>query len=372
MQPSCAMTESDDSTLNVELRGNWCIGQELPSSDEVSARLQQGFKRLVIDGDGVAKWDSSYLVFLSKTIREGREHELEVDYGQLEEGVKRLLELAFAVPEKDTQRGAHSDSFVTDVGKRVIATVDETREMVTFVGEATLALWRFVRRKARFRRSDLLLAIQESGSEALGIVSLISFLIGLILAFMGAVQLELFGAEIFVADLVVIGMAREMAPIMTGIVMAGRTGASYAAQLGTMTVNEEVDSLRTLGFSPMDFLVLPRMLALMFMMPLLTLYSNVLGILGGFLVGVAMLGITPTQYWNETVEAAGLDDFAIGFFKAVVIGVLVAIAGCMRGMQSGRSASAVGLAATSAVVTGIVSIIVFDAVIAVVTQTLGI
>jgi phospholipid/cholesterol/gamma-HCH transport system permease protein len=163
-----------------------------------------------------------------------------------------------------------------------------------------------------------------------------------------------------------------MAPLMTGIIMAGRSGAAYAAQLGTMTVNEEVDSLRTLGFSPMDFLVLPRMLALMVMMPLLTVYSNLLCIAGGFAVGVGLLGITPQLYWNQTVSSVGLDDFGGGIFKASVLGVLIAVAGCMRGMQCGRSASAVGLATTSAVVTGIVAIVVTEALFAVIFQVLGI
>jgi phospholipid/cholesterol/gamma-HCH transport system permease protein len=203
-------------------------------------------------------------------------------------------------------------------------------------------------------------------------VSLISFLVGLILAFMGAVQLRQFGAQIFVADLVGLGMAREMAPIMTGIIMAGRTGASYAAQLGTMQVNEEIDALSTMGISAMEFLVLPRMLALILMMPLLCIYSDLMGILGGVLVGTGMLDLTLTEYYNETVQAVGLFDIGLGVFKGGVFGVLVALAGCLRGMQCGRSAQAVGAAATSAVVMGIVLIIVADGVFAVVTDALGI
>jgi phospholipid/cholesterol/gamma-HCH transport system permease protein len=360
-------------TLSVRLAGSWKIGGSLPKPEVVLEQCEPGVQRIALDGADISEWDTGLLTFLVQLVQRGEEREIETDRSGLPEGVRRLIDLAFAVPEKKgTGKGQEKASFLARVGTATIAGADGAREMLTFLGEATQSFGRLILGRARFRRSDLSVAIQECGPEALGIVTLISFLIGLILAFMGAVQLQLFGAEIYVADLVAIGMAREMAPMMTGIIMAGRTGAAYAAQLGTMTVNEEIDSLRTLGFSPMDFLVLPRMLALMLMMPLLTLYSNILGILGGYVVGTGMLGIASTQYWSQTVKAVDLGDFAVGLVKASVIGVLVAVAGCMRGMQCGRSASAVGLAATSAVVTGIVAIIVSEAVFAVVFETLGI
>jgi len=235
-----------------------------------------------------------------------------------------------------------------------------------------LALGRLARGRARFRWSDLALVTQECSANALPIVSLISFLVGLILAFMGAVQLQKFGAQIYVADMVAIAAAREMAGMMTGIVMAGRTGAAFAAQLGTMQVNEEIDALATLGLSPMEFLVLPRMLALILMMPLLCIYADLMGILGGAAVGIGMLHLSPTLYFNETQHAIHLIDIAVGIVKAGIFGILIAISGCLRGMQCGRSASAVGLAATSAVVTGIVFIIATDGVFAVITNVLKI
>ncbi len=243
--------------------------------------------------------------------------------------------------------------------------------MLEFLGELTLSVGRLLRGQAQFRRVDLWRTVQECGANALPIVTLISLLVGMILAFVGAVQLEQFGAEIYVANLVGLAMAREMGAMMTAIIMAGRTGAAFAAQLGTMTVNEEIDALRTLGISPMEFLVLPRMLALIVMMPLLCLYADLVGMIGGLIVGVGMLDITFVEYFNQTVEAVGLNDIAMGVIKSAVFGVLVALSGCMRGMQSGRSASAVGVAATSAVVTAIVFIIVTDAVFAVVTNIIG-
>jgi phospholipid/cholesterol/gamma-HCH transport system permease protein len=226
--------------------------------------------------------------------------------------------------------------------------------------------------KALFRRSDLVLIIQECGAQALPIISLISFLVGLILAFVGAVQLLMFGAQIYVASLVGIAMVRVMGAIMTGIILTGRTGAAFAAQLGTMEVNEEIDALRTLGISPVEFLVLPRMTALFLMTPLLCLYADLMGILGGLVVGVGMLDLNVMEYYHMTQASVSLNDFWIGLFQSGVFGVLVAVSGCLRGMQCGRSASSVGEAATSAVVTGIVSIVVATAVITLMCNVLGI
>jgi phospholipid/cholesterol/gamma-HCH transport system permease protein len=216
------------------------------------------------------------------------------------------------------------------------------------------------------------LFLEENGARALPIVSLISLLVGLILAFVGIIQLKLFGAQIYVADLVGIAMVREMGAIMTGIIMAGRTGAAFAAQLGTMEVNEEIDALKTMGISPMEFLVLPRIIAVTIMMPLLCLYANLMGILGGSIVAVGIYDVSAMAYFNRTKEAIGLNDLGIGLFMSLVFGILVALAGCLRGMQCGRSASAVGDAATSAVVTGIVAIILATAVITIVCDVLGI
>ncbi|MCZ6873651.1 MAG: ABC transporter permease, partial [bacterium] len=318
-------------------------------------------------------WDSGLLTFLIKLGERCAQKQIEVDRGGLPQGVQKLLTLAEAVPERQgARRTVQRTSWLSRVGTSTINAYEANAAMLTFLGEATLTLLKFFIGKAHFRRSDFALIVQQTGSQALGIVSLISFLIGLILAFMGAVQLRQFGAQIFVADLVGLGMVREMAPIMTGIIMAGRTGAAYAAQLGTMQVNEEVDALTTMGISAMEFLVLPRMLALVLMMPLLCVYANLLGILGGVVVGTGMLDLTLTEYLNETVKAVGLLDFGIGIFKGCVFGVLVALSGCLRGIQCGRSAQAVGAAATSAVVMGIVLIIVADGMFAVITNALGI
>jgi len=365
---------SNEQLLLVRLSGSWTKEAGLPSVADVQkqAEARPGLRRVAFDTTGLARWDTALLAFLLK-VREfcaGRNTTL--DPAGLPEGVVRLIHLAAAVPETKARREAKREPLLARIGLAAERAYAESTAMLTFVGEATIALVRFFGGKARYRRSDLTLTLQESGAQALPIVLLINFLVGLILAFVGAVQLALFGAEIFVADLVAIAMAREMTAIMTGIIMAGRTGAAFAAQLGTMTVNEEIDALKTLGFSPMEFLVLPRMLALSCMLPVLGLYGLLLGIAGGVVVAVGMLDISLTQYLLETQKALQLKHIAIGLIKCLVFGIVVALAGCMRGMQCGRSSAAVGNAATSAVVTAIVAIIVIDAVFAVVTNILGV
>ena len=263
-------------------------------------------------------------------------------------------------------------SVLERIGTTAIGVAGSLTEMLSFLGEMTISSVRLFGMKARYRASDLFLLIQQCGAQALPIVTLISFLVGVILAFVGAVQLKQFGAQIYVADLVGIAMMREMGAMMTGIIMAGRTGAAFAAQLGTMKVTQEVDALTTAGFSPLEFLVLPRVIALILMMPLLCLYSDFVGVLGGAVIGVGMLDLSWITYFQETVNAITLTDILGGVFKSSVYGVLIALSGCLRGLQCGNSSSAVGDAATSAVVTGIVAIVVACGSFAVVFYILGI
>src|SRR4029079_18763192 len=223
-------------------------------------------------------------------------------------------------------------------------------EMLSFLGEMTVTFVRLFGMKARYRASDLFLLIQQCGAQALPIVTLISFLVGVILAFVGAVQLKQFGAQIYVANLVGVAMTREMGALMTAILMAGRTGAAFAAELGTMKVTQELDALTTAGFSVLEFLVLPRVLALVLMMPLLCLYADVIGVFGGAVIGVVMRNLWWTLYLGQTIHALQLSEIVGGVFKGAVYGGLIAFAGCFRGLEAGSSASAVGRAATSAVV----------------------
>jgi phospholipid/cholesterol/gamma-HCH transport system permease protein len=364
-----------DDTLLVRLKGSWTIEQKLPDVGEVQSQVKSnaGVKQIAFDTRELTRWDSGLLSFLIKIINQYANGNIAVQKEGLPEGVRKLIDLAFAVPErKGARKEAVREPLVARIGASAIGAGQSSIDTLDFIGGVFLAFLKFLVGKARFQRSELMLTIQQCGVQALPIVSLISILVGLILAFIGAVQLMMFGAQIYVADLVSIAMVRVMGAVMVGIIMAGRTGAAFAAQLGTMQVNEEIDALQTLGISPMEFLVLPRMLALVMMMPLLCIYADLMGILGGFIVGVGMLDISSTQYINQVIKALNLYHFSIGLFHAVVFGVLVALAGCLRGIQCGRSASAVGQATTSAVVTGIVTIVVATAIITIVANILGI
>jgi phospholipid/cholesterol/gamma-HCH transport system permease protein len=364
---------AEDGAVVVELHGDWLLTHGLPSGDEAEKAIADGPKRLAFETSRLGQWDTILVGLVVKISDQAKAKKVDVDTAGLPDGVRRLVALAEAVPEKKDARGAQkTQTWLVRVGLAAERTLEGGREMLGFVGELTLAFGRFLTGRARYRRSDLGVLIQQAGVEALPIVTLISFLVGAIFAFVGAVQLEQFGAQIYVADLVGIAMVRDMAAVMTGIVIAGRTGAAYAAQIGTMKVTQEIDALTTLGLSILDFLVLPRMLALTLMMPLLCLYADLMGIIGGAAVAIGMLNIPPILYFQETQRALGIDDLAGGVFKAAVYGVLVAIAGCLRGLQSGKSSSAVGDAATSAVVTAIVFIIVACGIFAVTFYILGI
>jgi phospholipid/cholesterol/gamma-HCH transport system permease protein len=362
-------------TLRLRLKGSWKIGARFPSVDVVQKQIESsgGIRRIGFNTENLTAWDSGLLTFLIKISDYCSQNNIVFDKDGLPEGVVRLIALATAVPErKGARKEAVHEPFFSRVGSLSIELWQSTRELLAFIGEATIAFFNLLVGKASFRRSDLFLFIQQCGADALPIVTLISLLVGLILAFIGAVQLMMFGAQIYVADLVGIAMVRVMGAVMVGIVMAGRTGAAFAAQLGTMQGNEEIDALKTMGVSPMEFLVLPRMLALVLMMPLLCVYADLMGVLGGLIVGVSALDIGLLQYINQTMGALKLSFFLIGIIHATIFGVLVSLAGCLRGIQCGRSASAVGDATTSAVVTSIVAIIVATGIITVVCNVLGV
>lgn len=360
--------------LVVHLAGSWTTADGQPDDHEVTRSLETAHppRSIRFDTSGLSGWDSNLVTFLVEIRRHVSQLGLNFETDGLPEGAKRLLRLASAIPERQgAGREFRKEPFLPRVGGRILNVYGSVAGMLGFLGEASYAIGRLFTGRANFRRADLMLFLEESGSQAFPIVSLISLLVGLILAFVGAVQLRTFGAQIYVADLVSVAMVRVMGAIMTGIIMAGRTGASYAAQLGTMQVNEEIDALRTLGVSPMEFLVLPRMLALIIMMPVLCVYADVMGILGGMIVGVFMLDLNPVVYLNQTKAALSLTNVWIGLIHSAVFGVIVALAGCLRGIECGRSASAVGHATTSAVVTGIVSIIIATAIITVICNVLG-
>lgn len=363
-----------EDTLEAAIAGDWVLDAMTPALETVLTQLDgTDIKRIVFSTEALGRWDSLLMTELIRLVDYGTKQGIEVDTSTLPEGIQGLLSLVYAVPERaGARRQETSIPWLEVIGKGGIRIYKDSQALVFFIGETALSVFALTRGKARFRWVDLWQYIQDCGPSALPIVSLISLLVGLILAFVGAVQLALFGAQIYIADLVGLGMTREMGGLMAAIIMSGRTGAAYAAQLGTMQVNSEIDALKTMGFEPMKFLVLPRILALILVMPLLCLYADLMGIVGGALVTVSFFDVSLVEYLHRTANAIHLIDFSVGIVKCAVFGVLIALSGCMRGMQCGRSASAVGDAATSAVVTGIVFIVIADSLMTVMCNRLGI
>ena len=339
------------------------------AKSQITENNIQGVKYYLADG---AAWNSQTLAVISGISKIAKNKGLDSDLSEMPEGVSKILALSKAAVRDAESSTAPAFNLFETLGDQVIEAWVTTKETYAFLCETLSSFKRFFLRQAQYQRSDLSLFIQNTGPQALLIIGIVNLLLGVILAFMGAVQLKLFGAEIFVADLVAFGHTREIAPMMTAIVVAGRTGAAYAAQLGTMQVNEEIDALKTFGFTPIDFLVLPRVLALALMMPLLVLYGDAIGIFGGYLIGVYTLDFGSLQYIVQTQNAIDLKDILYGVFKGIVFGILVAVIGCKEGLSSGRDASAVGDAATKAVVNGILAIIVATAIFSVLATVLGI
>ncbi len=373
-KPGFTLDLNSPGKMTVSLYGDWTLAQKPPPAESLlNEASAKGRQTLSLDANGLTSWDTALPAFLYKLRRLGAEQNRTLDMSALPSGIQRLMSLSESPGTSDQAvQTVHYDTLFEITGEWSLSFWNDFKQLLTFHNQAFLAFVHLIQGRAVFRWSEFLKLLQDCGVQALPIVSLISILVGLILAFVGAVQLKAFGAQIFIADLVGIAMLREMGAIMTGVIMAGRTGAAFAAQLGTMNVNEEIDALKTLGVSPMEFLVLPRILAMMTMMPLLCLYSDLMGILGGGLVGVSLFDISVSQYLTQTTDAVVLTHLWVGLGKSVLFGLLVALSGCMQGMQSGRSASAVGYAATSSVVMSIVAIIITDGVVAVLCNTIGI
>ncbi len=367
--------EGDPSsgTLKVLLKGAWTLEAGVPQGEELVPHLQSlpRGSLLVLEDAGITDWDSCLVAFVRTTALLARDRGANVEAPGLPEGARTLLDIAAAVPPQGDGRPPEDDALSARVGQIALRAWDTATDANEFLGEVVQSLGTFFRGRARFRRVDLMHALESAGVGALGIVALINFLVGAVLAFVGAVQLEQFGAAIYVANLVGIAVARVLGALMTGIVMSGRTGAAFAATLGTMNVNEETDALRTMGLKPVEFLVLPRVLATTLMMPALTAYGIVMGMLGGMFVGVALLRIGATEYLTQTQSALDMRQVVIGLSMGLAFGMVVALTGCYYGLRCGRSSAAVGQATTKAVVASIVLVVVVTAVFTVVLYLLG-
>jgi len=352
-----------DTTLIVRLSGDWTLVSPIPRFEDVIADDLDAASIVTFDVDDLGNWDSSLVTFLYEGANHCAEEDVEFQTNALPDPLKRLVSLSQAVLEQDTGERDATSSWVTYIGEKTQQLVSELIDFVAFIGDVVQRTGGLLVGRSKLRWRDFGIVVQNTTANALPIVTLISFLVGLILSFLGAVVLRRFGADYFVSYLVSYGMLRELGALMTAIIMAGRTGAAFAAELGSMKIAEEIDALKTLGISPVDMLVLPRVMGISIAMPLLTIYANFIGILGGLVVAVSMLDISTVQFLTGLLTPVTLADGLIGIYKGGVYGIIIGLTGCWRGLETGNDASAVGDATTSAVVTGIILIVLANAII---------
>jgi len=371
-RPAWKLLRAEDRDV-LALGGNWiaqsgCI-PEFPADDLAGNATS---RTLAFDTANLGRWDSGLIEFLWDAKRTATSAGLAIDGSGLPESARKLLGLLpdeLAKPGSPRRRGFRPLYWLGGKTLGILSALGAVFELLAVTTKgAMLAL----AAQARIRAVDLLANIRDAGPQALAIVGVVNFLIGAILAFVGAVQLRKFAADIFVADLVGLAVVREMAAVMTAIIMAGRTGGAYAARIATMRGNEELDALEVVGIPVTDYIVLPSVLALAFTMPLLYLYGCLVGMLGGFVVSIAMLNITTLGYLHQTLDAVPLDQFVFGFAKTFAFAVMIGLTSCRIGLVAGRSAADVGVAATRAVVVGIVGVIAMDAIFAVIADVIGI
>jgi phospholipid/cholesterol/gamma-HCH transport system permease protein len=373
MQGQLTVERSLEATVRVRIAGRWHLSGDLAVAHAVDGAIAGPplARLLTFDTSALADWDSALAVVVGRILDRCRLSSVPADTSGLPAGLQRLLALSTAVPSQPPSAAAPKMSPLARVGVGAIERWRTALLVLSFVGELTYSLGRFVVGHARVRPRDVLAEMQIASVRSFPIVGIVSFLLGLILAFVGGVTLRQFGATLYVANVVTIAMVRELGPIMTAIVIAGRNGSAYAAQLGTMKVTQEIDALTTMALPPSDFLVLPRALALTLMMPLLVVYGDFIALgAGGLVYGTS--GGSLTTYAVQVKGAITLTTFWIGFIKSIVFGVVVALCGCIAGLRASKSAAAVGEAATSAVVSAIVCIIGLDGVFALVLNVLGI
>jgi phospholipid/cholesterol/gamma-HCH transport system permease protein len=331
--------------------------------------LATGARSLTFNDSRLGHWDSGLVAFLSMLRDAARTAGVTFDETGLPRSARQLLALS-RNPIKTAARPRRSP-LLERIGLWALAIHAETTEVAMLVGAACLRGGAALRGRASMRRCDLVDCMHDAGIAALPIVMVVNLLVGGILAFVGAIQLRRFGADIYVASLVGLSVVREMAALMTAIIMSGRTGGAYAANIATMQGNEELDALRAIGIPVFDYLILPRVISLTGMMPILYLFACAAGIFGGFVVAVLAFDLSPTAFINETRAALSASQFALGIAKSLAFGALIAITSCRIGLRAGRSAADVGQAATTAVVASVVGVIALDAAFALCANALG-
>jgi phospholipid/cholesterol/gamma-HCH transport system permease protein len=359
-------------TLVLSLHGDWSVRGEGSHARTPEGLLEHPDIRVIVfDSSDLGSWDSSLLIFLSSVREASAIHRIGFDESGLPAATRRLLALLRTEPQSPAAVRARI-SVVERVGEWALARWSEGAALATLAGEAALSAVPALRGKVRTRAGDLLNLIYATSAAALPMVALVNILVGAIVAFVGGIQLRRLGAEVYVSNLIGVTEVREMAPLITAIVMSGRTGSAYAAEISAMQGSEEIDALRALGIPIFDYLVLPRLIALGAMMAPLCAYAGALGILGGFAVVVCMMNISAGTFSAHLLDAVAGADILLGLAKSIAFGSWIALAGCRIGLRAGRSATDVGHAATTAAVSGIVGVIALDALFDVCAEALGI
>lgn len=327
-----------------------------------------------LDFSKVPAFDSSLVLFLNELIQWSKSKGIDVEIFGLSDSMKNFLSKfsnfqVIKPKEKTTER--HFFKYFSSIGEKFRAILLDYVLFFEFFGELIAKLFISIFRPKKVRWEDFPILFLKNGVNALPIVSLILLLIGIISGYQGAIQLKQFGADIYIADLIGVSITRELGPLMTAILVAGRSGSAFAAELGTMKVAEEIDALRAMGFDPFKFLVLPRVFAVTFSIPILTVFGNLVGILGGLISGLAILDITTIGYFTELQIAVDLGDLTSGLLKSIVFGFLIASIGCFRGLQVRGGAEGVGTATTISVVSSIFAIIIADTIFTFIFDAIG-
>lgn len=374
LSPATATLQTHDHECVITLSGDWSLELPIPSWEELAQRCHQAKKteKVRFVAGELSSWDTSLLLFLRHGKKWALANKKTLEMKALPAKLQRILQHEEGMTHTQPRPQQQKISFLFFLGTSAIQLTKRTVEAIRFVGNCTLGFARLMTGKATWRPIDFFIELQHCWENSAVIVGFISFLVGVILAFQSAIQLRQYGASILIADLVGLAVVREMGPMMAAIIVAGSTGAGFAAQLGNMNMDEEIDAFETLGLSAIDFLVLPRFLAVTVMMPLLALWANALGILGGLFIAASMLSIAGSAYLTEMQSHIHFHDVASGIFKSFFFGILIAFAGCLRGMHCKRTTAGVGQATSSAVVTGIMLIVIADAIFAVIYNAWGI